>query len=135
MQDLKQMKSQDGSSLLSKTLVLAMGEFGRTPGNLTDIKGRDHWPAVRAGMFAGAGVKGGRLIGATDEQGGKITKFDWHKNRPMYPEDVTATIYSALGIDWSKKIGGTPSGRAFEYVEPMSGTTFIESTEIKELFT
>ncbi len=135
IQDLKQMKAQDGSSLLSKTLVLAMGEFGRTPGELTDIKGRDHWPAVRAGLFAGAGVKGGRLLGATDEKGGKIVKFDWHRNRPMYPEDVTATIYSALGIDWSKKISGTPSGRAFEYVEPMSGTTFIDSTEIKELFT
>src|SRR5882672_5841665 len=133
-QDLKSMKAQDGGSLLSKTLVLAMGEFGRTPGDLTDIKGRDHWPAVRAGLFAGAGVKGGRLLGATDEQGGKIVKFDWHRNRPMYPEDVTATIYSALGIDWSKKIASTPSGRAFEYVEPMSGTTFIDSTEVKELF-
>ena len=133
--DLKRMKAKDGSTLLSKTLVLAMGEFGRTPGELTDIKGRDHWPAVRAGLFAGAGVKGGRLIGATDEQGGKITKFGWNQNRPMYPEDVTATIYSTLGIDWSKKIEGTPSGRAFEYVEPMSGTTFIKRGEIKELFT
>ena len=135
LQDLKRMKASDGGSLLSKTLVLAMGEFGRTPGNLSDIKGRDHWPAVRAGLFAGAGVKGGRLLGATDDQGGKITKFDWHQNRPIYPEDVTATIYSVLGIDWSKKISGTPSGRVFEYVEPMSGTTFIDSTEIKELFT
>lgn len=134
LQDLKRMKAQDGSSLLSKTLVLAMGEFGRTPGNLSDIKGRDHWPAVRAGLFAGAGVKGGRLLGATDEQGGKITSFDWHRKRPIYPEDVTATIYSVLGIDWTKKVTGTPSGRAFEYVEPMSGTTFINSTEIKELF-
>lgn len=134
LQDLKRMKSADGSSLLSKTLVLAMGEFGRTPGNLSDIKGRDHWPNVRAGLFAGAGVKGGRLLGATNEQGGKITSFDWHQKRPIYPEDVTATIYSVLGIDWSKKIAGTPSGRAFEYVEPMSGTTFINSTEIKELF-
>ncbi|MEX2263174.1 MAG: DUF1501 domain-containing protein [Bryobacteraceae bacterium] len=134
IEDLKTLKAKDGSPLLDKTLVVATGEFGRTPGNLTDIKGRDHWPDVRAGLFAGAGVKGGRVIGATDEQGGKITRFEWHKNRPIYPEDVTATIYSVLGIDWTKRIEKTPSGRAFEYVEPMSGTTHIGSTEIKELF-
>lgn len=132
--DLKAAKSKDGGSLLDRTLVLAMGEFGRTPGNLTDIKGRDHWPAVRAGLFAGAGIKGGRILGATDDQGGKITKFDFHQNRPIYPEDVTATIYSALGIDWTKKLTGMPSGRDFEYVENMSGTTFFKSVEIKELF-
>ena len=134
IQDLKTLKGQDGSSLLTRTLVLVMGEFGRTPGELTDIKGRDHWPAVRCGLFAGAGIGGGRIIGETDSQGGKITKFDWHKSRPIYPEDVTATIYSALGIDWTKKIEATPSGRAYEYVEPMSGTSYIGSTEIKELW-
>ena len=134
IEDLKQLKGQDGNALLSRTLVMVMGEFGRTPGKLTDIKGRDHWPAVRCGLFAGAGIRGGRVIGETDAQGGKITKFDWHKNRPIYPEDVTATIYSALGIDWGKKIEATPSGRAFEYVEPMSGTSYIGSTEIKELW-
>jgi uncharacterized protein (DUF1501 family) len=133
--DLKAAKGKDGGSLLDRTLVLVMGEFGRTPGNLTDIKGRDHWPAVRAGLFAGAGIKGGRILGATDEQGGKITRFDFDQNRPVYPEDVTATIYSVLGIDWTKKITGTPSGRDFEYVENMSGTTFFKSSEIKELFT
>lgn len=124
-----------GTNKLERTLVCVMGEFGRTPGNLTDIKGRDHWPGVRCGMFLGGGVKGGRVIGATDDQGGKITKFDWHKNRPVYPEDVTATIYSVLGIDWTKRLGGSPSGREFIYVEDMSPTGFIGSTEIKELFT
>jgi hypothetical protein len=119
---------------LERTLVCVMGEFGRTPGNLTDIKGRDHWPAVRCGLFLGGGVKGGRVIGATDDQGAKITKFEWHKNRPIYPEDVTASLYSALGIDWTKKLGGTPSGREFIYVEDMSPTGFIGSTEIRELF-
>jgi hypothetical protein len=119
---------------LDRTLICVMGEFGRTPGNLTDIKGRDHWPAVRSGLFLGGGVKGGKVIGATDDQGAKITKFDWNKNRPIYPEDVTATIYSALGIDWTKKLGGAPSGREFIYVEDMSPTGFIGSTEIAELF-
>jgi uncharacterized protein (DUF1501 family) len=125
------LKSQ---SLLDRTMVLVMGEFGRTPGDLTDIKGRDHWPAVRSGLFFGGGVKGGRVIGATDGKGGAITKFDWANKRPIYPEDVTATMYSALGIDWTKKLSGTPSGRDFEYVEKMSGTTFINSGEIRELF-
>ena len=132
--DLKQTKSKSGSSLLDRTFVMAAGEFGRTPGELTDIHGRDHWPDVRAGLFAGAGVRPGRAIGATNDQGGAITKYDWHKNRPIYPEDITATIYSVLGIDWTKKIGGTPSGREFQYVEPMSGTNFIGSTEVTEFF-
>jgi len=39
----------------------------------------------------------GRVIGATDEQAAKITRFDWHKNRPIFPEDVTSTVYSVLG--------------------------------------
>ncbi|MBM3727960.1 MAG: DUF1501 domain-containing protein [Acidobacteria bacterium] len=124
----------EASGKLERTLVCVMGEFGRTPGPLTDIQGRDHWPNVRCGLFLGGGVKGGKVIGATDDQGAKITKFEWHKNRPIYPEDVTATIYSALGIDWTKKLGGAPSGREFIYVEDMSPTGFIGSTEIRELF-
>ncbi len=132
--DLKRLKDDSGAPLLDKTLVMVLGEFGRTPGELNDIQGRDHWPAVRCGAFAGAGVAGGRVIGATDAQGGAVTDFGWHKNRLIYPEDVTATIYSVLGIDWTKKLPGAPSGRAFQYVEPMSGTDFIGSTEIPELF-
>ena len=132
--DLKKMKSKNDDALLDRTFVVAAGEFGRTPGELTDIKGRDHWPAVRAGLFAGGGVRPGRALGATDDAGGAITRFDWHQNRPIYPEDVTATIYSVLGIDWTKKIGGTPSGREFQYVEPMSGTNYIGSTEVTEFF-
>ena len=132
--DLKKMNSKDGSSLLDKTLIVAVGEFGRTPGELGDVKGRDHWPTVRAGVFAGAGVKGGRVIGATDEIGGTVTEFEWHKKRPIYPEDVSATIYSVLGIDWTKKLSDTPSGRNFQYIEPMSGTNVINSTEVTELF-
>ena len=132
--DLKRTKAKSGSPLLDRTFVVAAGEFGRTPGELTDIKGRDHWPAVRAGLFAGAGVQPGRVMGATNDAGGAIVKYDWHKKRPIYPEDITATIYSVLGIDWTKKIGGTPSGREFQYVEPMSGTNFIGSTEVPEFF-
>ncbi len=132
--DLKQAKSKGGGPLLDRTFVMAAGEFGRTPGELTDIDGRDHWPNVRAGLFAGGGVLPGRVIGATNDQGGAISRYDWHKKRPIYPEDITATIYSVLGIDWTKKIGGTPSGREFQYVEPMSGTNVIGSTEVSAFF-
>jgi hypothetical protein len=135
IEDLARMKDTRGNSLLARTFVVCVGEFGRTPGELNDVKGRDHWPDVRCGLFFGGGVKGGRVIGQTDELASKITRFDWSKNRPIYPEDLTATIYSALGIDWTKRLKGAPSGRDFEYVEPMSGTTYLGSTELSELFT
>jgi len=58
----------------------------------------------------------------------------WSKKRSIYPEDIAATIYSAMGIDYSKKIMNTPSGRAFEYLEAFSGTTFMKPAEIDTLF-
>jgi hypothetical protein len=134
--DLKSRRTKDGaSSLLDKTFIVCLGEFGRTPGGLNDARGRDHWPNVRSGLFAGGGVRnGGRVMGATDEAAAQITRFDWAHKRPIYPEDVSATIYSVLGIDWNKKITGMPSGRDFQYVEPTSATGFIGSTEITDLF-
>ena len=53
----------------------------------------------------------------------------------IYIEDIAATIYSALGIDWGKKISNTPSGRAFEYLKSASGTTFLDVSEVEPLFT
>ena len=47
----------------------------------------------------------------------------------MYPEDIAASIYSALGIDWTKEITNTPSGRVFEYIEFQSGTSFLDVSE------
>jgi hypothetical protein len=64
----------------------------------------------------------------------KIKDPGWHKKRPVYIEDVAATIYSVLGIDWTKTITNTPSGRVFEYIENQSGTDFINPGEISELF-
>jgi hypothetical protein len=49
-------------------------------------------------------------------------------------EDIACTIYSALGIDWTKVVQETPSGRAFHYVEPASGTTYIDFQPVNELF-
>ena len=97
-------------------------------------KGRDHHRFAMSGLFAGAGILGGCAIGATDEQGARVVRSGWAKKRSVYPEDVAATIYSALGIDWTKEITNTPSGRVFRYVEPQSGTNFLDVAEIAELF-
>lgn len=132
--DLALTKTADGSRLLDKTLIVCMGEFGRTVGDLTVNKGRDHNRFASTSLFAGGGVKGGRVIGATDDTGGKVAESGWSRKRSIYSEDVTATIYSAMGIDWTKKITDTPSGRAFEYIEPVSGTTFVDFAEIDPLY-
>ncbi len=134
MNDLNKSKAADGKSLLERTFIVGMGEFGRTGGELTVNKGRDHNRMAQTVLFAGAGVKGGRAIGATDENGWKVTKPEWNKNRSVYTEDIFATVYSQLGIDWTKKITNTPSGRAFEYLEGVSGTNFIDISELSVLF-
>lgn len=132
--DLQNTPASGGRTLLDKTFIVCMGEFGRTGGDLTLNKGRDHNQHAATAMFAGAGVKGGHVFGVTDNEGRRVIKPEWDENRPIYPEDVVSTIYSQLGIDWTKKITNTPSGRAFEYVEPMSGTTMIRFREISKLF-
>lgn len=135
LDDLSETKDKHGRTLLDKTLIVCMGEFGRTPGDINPNKGRDHYRYASTSVFAGGGVKGGRVIGATDDVGGKIVKAGWHQDRSIYTEDIVATIFSALGIDYSKKIMNTPSGREFDYVEITSGTDFINPSEVSELFT
>jgi hypothetical protein len=98
------------------TLIVMMGEFGRTPGVLNSRAGRDHYRDVMSVAMMGGGVKGGRVIGATDANGARITDFGWSQQRPIYVEDITATIYSAMGIDWTKAIDDTPSKRRYYYV-------------------
>jgi len=132
--DLASEKDQQGRTLLDKTLIVCMGEFGRTGGDLTVNKGRDHNRSAFSALFAGGGVKGARAFGVTDDQGVKVVKPEWDEKRSIYPEDVVTTIYSALGIDWTKKITNTPSGRAFEFVEHQSGTNFVAFREITTLF-
>ena len=101
---------------LDSTLIVMMGEFGRTPGGLNSRGGRDHYrPAMSVAMLGG-GVRGGRALGSTDSQGGTIVDPSWSLGRPIYPDDIAATIYSALGIDWTKTIDDTPSGRRFSYI-------------------
>ncbi len=86
--------------LLDSTLVVAMGEFGRTPkiGQITsdagaDKGGRDHWPHCYTVMMAGGGIPGGAIYGASD-------KFAAYPHRdPVTPQDIAATIYKAMGLD------------------------------------
>jgi hypothetical protein len=83
--------------LLDETLVVMLGEFGRTPriSRLTPeaVPGRDHWPKVFSAVFAGAGVVGGQLIGKSDRLGA------YPVSRAFGPPDLAATIYHALGVD------------------------------------
>lgn len=85
-------EDMESRGLLENTLVVAWGEIGRTPVINKDA-GRDHWPYVMSGAFAGGGVKGGRVIGSSDAKGAVP------KDNRKLPHDVLATIYSHLGID------------------------------------
>ena len=80
--------------LLDDVLVLAMGEFGRTPmmGTQGSTDGRNHWPVVMSMALAGGGLRHGQVIGATEADGGHI------KDRPVTPGDLAATIYRHMGV-------------------------------------
>ncbi|MBI1898575.1 MAG: DUF1501 domain-containing protein [Acidobacteria bacterium] len=134
VKDLDERKRPDGRTLLDETMVICMGEFGRTPGDLTGLQGRDHYQYAFTVLMAGAGIKGGRPLGKTDATGAKVIDPGWSAKRPIYMEDIATTIYSAMGIDWTKTIRTTPSGREFYYVEPFSATAFVSNREVKELF-
>jgi uncharacterized protein (DUF1501 family) len=107
------------SGLLQDTLVVMAGEFGRTVGALTRAAGRDHFP-MQFALFAGGGVQGGRIIGETNSTGSQAVDYGWSQQRYVYPEDIEATIYSAVGIDWTTIRRDDPLGRGFEYV-PRTG--------------
>lgn len=108
------------AGLYEETLIVAVGEFGRTVGRLNAATGRDHFPQQFA-VFAGAGVKGGRVIGSTDATGSRTLEPGWAGTavsgpRDVRPEDIEATILSAAGIDWTTVRTDDPFGRGFEYV-------------------
>jgi len=134
LEDLAARKRPDGRSLLEETVVISFGDFGRTPGELSPAKGRDHYQHALTGLFAGGGIKGGKVIGKTDDMGAKVIESGWNVKRSIYMEDIATTIYSALGLDWTKVIEPTPSGRAFHYIEPFAAKQMIRSQEISPLF-
>jgi uncharacterized protein (DUF1501 family) len=78
--------------LLDSTLVVWMGDFGRTP-LINKDAGRDHWPGCYTMVLAGGGIRGGQVIGESDAIGG------YPKSRPVTPADIHATVFKALGYD------------------------------------
>jgi hypothetical protein len=134
LDDLQDTRTDDGRTMLERTFIVCVGEFGRTGGDLTVNRGRDHNQHASTALFAGAGVRGGLVFGVTDDKGERVIRSEWEEKRSICPEDVIATIYSQLGIDWTKKLTNTPSGRAFEYIEQQSGTDFVNFHEIGTLF-
>lgn len=115
LDDLAASPGVNGGTLLDETLVVAMGEFGRTVSSPTAQAGRDHFFQHFA-VFAGGGVQGGKVIGKTSATGGDVSDAEWSQNRPSQYEDMAATIYSALGINYLTVRNDDPFGRGFEYV-------------------
>ena len=91
-------------SLSDNVMVVAWGEFGRTP-KVNSTGGRDHYPNVFSASVSGGGIQGGRVIGESDSKGAEP------KERPVQPQEVLATMYRHLGIDYNKHYldhGGRP---------------------------
>jgi len=109
--DLKQ------RGLLDTTLVVWMGEFGRTP-RVNSSAGRDHWPGAISVCLGGGGVKTGMVVGSSNERG------EYPKDRPLRVEDVAATIYKVMGVNAEK-----------EYMSPQERPIKInyDGTPISEL--
>jgi hypothetical protein len=89
--------------MLDSTLVIGMGEFGRTP-KVNKDAGRDHHNKAWSIALAGAGIQGGRVLGATDSTASEVTDL------PVQPEDLLASIYGILGVDTTREYQ-TPIGR------------------------
>lgn len=104
--------------LLDRTALMMTGEFGRTP-KVNQRGGRDHWARAMSIVMAGAGIKGGQVLGKTNDKGEEPAEM------PLTPESVAASFYHALGID-SHKEYYTPTGRPVHIVR--------DGSVIKELF-
>jgi uncharacterized protein (DUF1501 family) len=112
----------DQRGLLDHTLVIAMGEFGRTPnlGTQGSTDGRNHWPFVMSMLLAGGGLRHAQVIGSTEKDGGKI------QERPVAPGDLAATVYRHFGVPLDSTYADV-SGRVLNLL-PNGGEP------IKELF-
>jgi hypothetical protein len=92
------LEDMSASGLLKETLVIVMGEFGRSPKVTKENAGREHWASVYAILLAGAGIPGGRLYGSSDKIGGQP------RDHVVTPGQLAATIFHALGIDPASKV-------------------------------
>ena len=95
--------------MLDNTMVCNLAEFGRTP-KINPAGGRDHWPQCWTVYFAGGGVKGGRVVGKSDDIGA------YPVERPVKPAEVVATVYKSLGLDLETHLPG-PQARPFPLVD------------------
>jgi uncharacterized protein (DUF1501 family) len=105
----------DERGLLDTTLVIAMGEFGRTPAINPNL-GRDHWPNCWSLALSGGGIKTGQVVGSSDEKGYNVA------SRVVTMGDLYATIYKALGIDWRKEYM-SPIGRPVKIANSLEDRT------------
>ncbi len=97
------------TGMLDNTLVMAMGEFGRTP-KINPAGGRDHWPNCWPMVIAGGGIQGGRVVGESDATAAEP------KTRPVTPAEVAATVYQAAGIKLTTTLPG-PDGNPIPIVD------------------
>jgi uncharacterized protein (DUF1501 family) len=136
VKDLRSMPGHgSGATLLDETLIVVTSEFGRMP-YVNKVAGRDHYNLCYTSLFIGGGVKPGRIIGKTNEDCSQCIDTGWKHQEQPATDNIVATIYSAMGIDWTKRIENTPSGRAYDYVQtaPIGGSEFISNDAIDELF-
>jgi len=103
--------------LLESTVVICMGEFGRTP-HMNPNFGRDHWPHCWSLVLGGGGIRGGQVVGASDERGGQVAE------QLTSMGDVFATIYKAFGIDWEKTYM-SPIGRPIKIANSIEDRTGV----------
>jgi hypothetical protein len=96
------MEDLQNRRMLDNTMVVAMGEFGRTP-KVNPAGGRDHWPQCWSIIMGGGGIKGGQIIGASDDIGATP------KDRPTTPAQIAATIYNGLGVPLELELPGAQS--------------------------
>ena len=101
--------------LLERVLVVAIGEFGRTPRiNLNgSMPGRQHWPSCYSAILAGCGIRGGMVYGESDKIGAYV------KDKPVRPQDLGATIYHALDVPLDMRLGKDGFTRPISSGEPI----------------
>ena len=108
----------DQRGLLESTIVLVMGEFGPHPHHQSGA-GRDHWAHCWSLALGGGGIKGGQVVGASDERGAYVAE------RMVTIGDLFATVYKALGIDWDQDLPG--SGAPAPSISPTPSATSRDS--------
>jgi hypothetical protein len=90
----------EARGLLESTLVVVVGEFGRTPTiSKSPLPGRDHWPHCYSALLAGGGIRGGMVYGSSDKNGAYV------KDKPVWPEDFGATLFQTLGVVPDTRLG------------------------------